>query len=207
MDSDRTFTAFAGDQLIVSGLMETVVVRTKERLDQGESRPVLIFTDRTGTQVDFDFRGTPAEVLARLPSHPMFVPSEPAAKARTGPGRPKLGVVCREVSLLPRHWDWLDRQPVGVSATLRRLVDEARKSGHGAELARIAREAVGKFMWEMAGNRPGFEEASRALFARDQARLLSLIQEWPEDIRAHVTRLVGEAVRLEREVTAGSGPS
>jgi hypothetical protein len=96
-----------------------------------ESRPVLIFEDQIGTQIDFDFRGTPAEVLERLPSHPRFVPSEEPTKARTGPGRPKLGVVCREVSLLPRDWGWLDRHPVGVSATLRKLVEEARKAGHG----------------------------------------------------------------------------
>jgi hypothetical protein len=147
----------------------------------------LIFEDQTGRQVDFDFRGTSDEVLERVT----------AVGTRTGPGRPKLGVISREVSLLPRHWDWLEQQPQGISGALRRLVDEARKREPGKERARLAREAASKFMWAMAGNLPGFEEASRALFAKDQERLEQLIRNWPEDIRRHLLRLVQESVRLE----------
>jgi len=204
METDSTYTAFAGHQLIESGGLENVILRTKTYVDGGESRPVLVFEDRTGAQIDFNLRGTPDEVLARLSSHPRFAPAEAPAAARTGPGRPKLGVVCREVSLLPRHWSWLDQQPGGVSAALRRLVEEARKNGQGRERARISWEAAGKFMWVMAGNLPGFEEASRALYARDDDRVASLIRGWPDDIRTHVERLVEEAARLERE--AGDEP-
>jgi hypothetical protein len=199
METDSTYTAFAGHQLIESGGLEKVILRTKTCVDGGESRPVLIFEDHTGTQIDFNLRGTPDEVLARLSSHPRFAPAEAPAAARTGPGRPKLGVVCREVSLLPRHWSWLDRQPGGVSVAMRKLVEEARKSGQGEERARTAWEAAGKFMWVMAGNLPGFEEASRALYARDEARVACLTRGWPDDIRTHVERLVGQAARLERE--------
>ena len=201
MENDRTYTAFAGNRLIVSGNLKTMLLRTKACFDGGEADAVLIFEDQTGIQIDFDFRGTPDEVLARLSSHPMFPPCEAQSKTQTGPGRPKLGVVCREVSLLPRHWDWLGQQPGGISATLRKIVDESRKSGRGRELSRIARDAAGKFMWAMAGNLPDFEEASRALYAKDQERFKFVIRDWPEDIRKHLERLVEEFVRLEHEAT------
>jgi hypothetical protein len=199
MDMNYTYTAFAGDRLVVSGDLRTMILRTKECLDNGEIRPILIFEDQTGRQVDFDFRGTPDEVLTRLHSHPFFAPSEPQGGMRSGPGRPKLGVICREVSLLPRHWEWLGQQRGGASGALRRLIDERRKQGNGKNSARIAREAAGKFMWTIAGNLPGFEEASRALYAGDHKRLEELIHDWPQDIRKHVDRLVAESVRLEQE--------
>jgi uncharacterized protein len=195
MQSERTFTAFAGNKRVASGDVKTMLLGAKKYLDRHESAAVLIFEDQTGRQIDFDFRGTPEEVIERLPAHPLFIPAE--APVRTGPGRPKLGVVGREVSLLPRHWEWLEAQPEGVSAALRRLVEEARKQGQNRHLARAARDAAGKFMWAMAGNLPDFEEASRALFAKDQARLEQLTRRWPKDIRDHVAKLVAEAARLE----------
>ena len=197
MEDERTYTAFAGDRLIVSAGLETMLLRTKEYLDGGGGDRVLIFDDQTGRQVDFDFRGTPEEVLERA------APDKP----RTGPGRPKLGVISREVSLLPRHWDWLEQQPQGISAALRRLVDDARKREPGKAAARVVREAASHFMSAMAGDLPGFEEASRALFARDQERFEGLIRDWPEDIRGHLTRLVRESVRLETADTPPDTPS
>ena len=109
---------------------------------------------------------------------------------KPGPGRPRLGVVSREVSLLPRHWDWLELQPNGISAALRRLVEEARKRDPEEEQARLAREAASRFMTAMAGNLPDFEEASRALFGNDHERFEGLIREWPEDIRTHLVQLL-----------------
>lgn len=199
MGQERTYTAFAGDRLIVSGSLETMLLRTKKRLDAGETEQILIFEDQTGTQIEFDFRGSPAEVLARLAAHPLFAAAKAGGQQRSGPGRPKLGVVSREVSLLPRHWEWLEQQPNGISAALRRLVDEARKRNPGRERARLAREAASRFMSAMAGNRPGFEEASRALFAGDYARLKALTRDWPRDVRRHLWRLVEPSVRLETE--------
>jgi hypothetical protein len=190
VDTERTFTAFAGDRRVAMGGIQETVLRTKECLDSGESNQILIFEDQTGRQIDFDFRGTPDEVIARLSSHPHFAPSSESDKPRTGPGRPKLGVVCREVSLLPRHWDWLQCQSGGASAALRRLVDDARKKENGSDRPRLAREAAGKFMWAMAGNLPNFEEASRALYAGDQERLELMMRGWPKDIRDHVARLL-----------------
>ena len=110
--------------------------------------------------------------------------------AKAGPGRPKLGVVSREISLLPRHWEWLEGQPQGASAAIRRLVDEARKRAPDEIQARKAREAAGNFMWAMAGNLANFEEASRALYAGDPERLERQIRNWPQDVRAYVYRLL-----------------
>jgi len=191
--------------MIAAGPIEAVLPAVKAAEDAGSTGPLLVFEDQTGSQIDFDLRGTAEDILGRLERHPAFTepPSEPESKpARTGPGRPRLGVVSREVSLLPRHWEWLERQRGGASATLRALVDEARKARQGEEPARQAWEAAGRFMWVMCGNLPGFEEASRALHRKEPARLAELVRNWPVDVRAHVTRLVGTAAALERE---GSG--
>jgi hypothetical protein len=197
MDLDsKTYTAFAGDELIASGELETVLVQTRRRLDRGDDPVVLVFEDQSGTQIDFDLRGTPEEVLERLGAHPLFASRPAQVRPRTGPGRPRLGVVSREVSLLPRHWQWLERQPQGASAALRRLVDGARRNEPDAGRARAAREAAGRFMTAMAGDRPGFEEALRALYAGDRKRLEGCVEGWPPDVRRHVGRLVEEAERL-----------
>lgn len=180
MDDSQIFSVFAGDRCVVSGPLTTMLRATKARLDRDPGEPILIFEDRTGRQVDFDFRGTPEEVIARALPEPVKI----------GPGRPKLGVVSREISLLPRHWDWLETQPTGISAALRRLVDEARKRDPEGEQARLAREATSRFMTAMAGNLPDFEEASRALFGKDNDRFEELIRDWPEDIRTHLLRLL-----------------
>lgn len=185
MEDAQTFSAFAGDRCIVSGPLEAMLLATKARLERDPGEPILIFEDRTGRQVDFDFRGTPDEVVARALPEPVI-----AAPVKAGPGRPKLGVISREVSLLPRHWDWLENQPTGISAALRRLVEEARKRDPEGEQARLAREATSRFMTAMAGNLPGFEEASRALFGMDNERFEALIADWPDDVRAHLLRLL-----------------
>jgi len=171
------YTAFVGDKLLVAGPIETIIPPLKAKFDDNPSDLLLIFEDQTGRQVDFDLRGPLKEVLAR-------------ALPRTGPGRPKLGVVSREVSLLPRHWEWLEQQPSGASAAIRRLVEEARKREPGEQRARQMTEAVGRFMTAMAGNLPGYEEASRALYARDHDRMETYIRQWPEDIQAHIRRLL-----------------
>jgi hypothetical protein len=173
-----TFTAFAGHRIVASGGLADVLRRTKEHIDAAGEGGVLIFEDRTGRQTDFDLRGTADEVVAR------------AEGPKPGPGRPKLGVVSREVGLLPRQWEWLEAQPNGASAALRRLVDEARKREPEKERARQARDAAGKFMWGLAGDLPGFEEASRALFAGDWDGLKRLTADWPPDVQTHLARLL-----------------
>lgn len=191
-DEDR-YTAFAGERRLASGARREVLRALKAHHEAGGA-PALVFHDATGRQVDFDLRGTPDEVLAR---------AEPARRA--GPGRPRLGVVSREVSLLPRHWQWLERQPGGISAALRRLVDEARRREPDRARARRVREAADRFMWAMAGDLPGMEEASRALYARDGERLRALVRAWPRDVRAHLLALAEEAEQLERPAPGKDG--
>jgi uncharacterized protein len=180
VEDERTYAAFIGDSLVASGPLEEVLTAVKSRFDQDAGALLLIFEDRTGRQVDFDLRGPLTEVLARALPKP----------ARIGPGRPKLGVIAREVSLLPRHWEWLELQPNGASAALRRLVDQARKAEPGEQRVRLGIEAAGRFLSAMAGNLPGYEEATRALYGRKGDRFDELIRDWPQDIRVHAERLI-----------------
>jgi uncharacterized protein len=179
VDDDKTYTAFVGTNLLASGTRDEVLAVLKSHFDRDRGYLILTFEDQTGRQVDFDLRGTLADVLARY---------RPAKRA--GPGRPKLGVVAREVSLLPRHWEWLEQQPSGASAAIRVLVDEARKRDPSGQQARSAIVAAGRFLSAIAGNLPGYEEASRALYARKRKQFDDLIREWPGDIRRHARRLV-----------------
>jgi uncharacterized protein len=195
--NEPTYTAFSGERMIARCGLEAMLLQAKASLDRGEPGPLLIFEDHTGRQIDFDLRGTPQDMLSRLPAHPLFAPEAHEGRPRGGPGRPRLGVVSREVSLLPRHWEWLEQQPNGISAALRRLVDEARKREPGREQARARRDAAVRFMSAMAGNLPGYEEASRALYARDGERLRQHAQSWPADIREHLLALAAESEALE----------
>ncbi|MFZ0270054.1 DUF2239 family protein [Caulobacter sp.] len=45
----------------------------------------------------------------------------------------------------------------------------------------------------MAGDRPGFEDMSRALFAGDAAGFSARVAEWPADIAEHLRVLAAEA--------------
>jgi len=195
-----TYAAFSQERLVAAGPIETVALKTKEWLDQG-GEPVLLFEDETGQQIDLDLRGTPDEALARLREHPWLQRQEPVENRR-GPGRPKLGVVSREVSLLPRHWDWLNGQPGGASVTLRKLVEATMKQTQGKDRARKSRDAVGKFIWAMAGNLPGFEAASRALTRKEHDAFDRMIEEWPTDIRDHVRKLMTKALQDEKEAAS-----
>lgn len=132
---------------------------------------VLVFDDATGKQIDLDLRDA----------------TEPVGEEPRGRGRPKLGVVAREVTLLPRHWDWLASQPGGASVALRKLVEDA--SRNPKEAARAAANAAHNFMHAMAGDRARYEEAMRALFAGDRPKFEAEIAAWPTDIRNHALQL------------------
>jgi hypothetical protein len=165
---------FAGPECVAQGSLPEAAVAAWRALRGDPSATVLIFDDATGKVVDLDLRGGEDEVLAR---------HRPAPVATSPRGRPRLGVISREVTLLPRHWDWLAQQPGGASNALRNLVDEARRVDDGATEARARTEAAYRFMSAMAGDRPGFEEASRALFGADMERLATCTAGWPPDIR------------------------
>ena len=192
--SEAAYIAFEEDRCIGSGDLREVARSARQALERHPHASILIFNGGTGAQVDVDFRGSVEDVLARIP-HPEPPAADEAAfvAAPRGPGRPKLGVVAREITLLPRHWDWLAQQKGGASVVIRRLVDEARRNGDDGNRIRLAQEAAYRFMSVMAGNRPHYEEAIRALFANDPARFGKLIAEWPADVRDHVARLAGLA--------------
>ena len=183
----RNFTAFIGQRRLASGPLADVALAIRKNTKPLVQQPILIFDDQSGRSVDIDLRGTDEEILARLP--PSARAPEPPVPEPRGRGRPKLGVVAREVTLLPRHWDWLASQPGGASVALRKLVDEARRGNGDRDRHRAARDAAYHFMSAMAGNFKGFEEASRALFADDRRRFGELIAAWPDDIRDHIIAL------------------
>ena len=207
MNQSERCTAFAGSRRIAAGDPAEVALKTKEVIEGGEQAPVLIFDDLTSEQLEVDFRGSVKDVLARLEkSAGKDIPKDVLGQSRDdtthGPGRPKLGVVGREVTLLPRHWDWLNSQPGGASVTLRKLVEAAKRANAGQDRVRAARDATYRFMAVMAGNLPGFEEATRVLFAKKKDRFKEfedLVRVWPRDIRRHVIRLMKETVACEGE--------
>jgi hypothetical protein len=184
----ETFTAFEGQRQLASGPLADVALAVK-RAERSTSEPIAIFSDATGRGIDLDLRGSPDEILARLSNATSAEPDSATPSEPRGRGRPRLGVVAREVTLLPRHWEWLNAQPGGASVALRKLVDEARRSSGDRDRQRAARDAAYHFMSAMAGNLPHFEEASRALFADDRRHFAVQIANWPPDIRDHIVKL------------------
>jgi hypothetical protein len=200
-DALPLFIAFAGSRCLAVGTLPDVAVAVHQALHQGEHAPVLVFDDLTSAQTDLDLRGTPDEIAARHAPETTIAPEETVEDDVTsgprGPGRPKLGVVAREVTLLPRHWEWLQDQPGGASVALRKLVDEARRTHEARDRRRKAQEAAYKFLWAMAGNLPQYEEASRALNANQPDRFSEWVQAWPQDIRNHALRLTARVFAIE----------
>jgi|SRR5690625_42606 len=183
MSNERTYTSFSGDRQIASGKLEEMLTQSIQAMQGPEAQNLVIIDDTTGRQVDFDFRGTLEEVLRRN------IPEKPSRK----PGRPRLGVVSREISLLPRHWEWLAEQRGGASATLRRLVDEARRAETATDRARRAAAITGRAMTILAGDRENYEEAYRALDAGDRERFETLTATWPSELRGYLMSLAQEA--------------
>lgn len=198
------YTAFDGYRLLTSGTLDTVAIAVKHAQACGTAGPLLIFDDSTGRTIDVDLRGSDEAVRARLvassPRGPGTIESGAAALAEgnamdsspvepRGRGRPKLGVVAREVTLLPRHWDWLASQPGGASVALRKLVEEARRTRQRQDAQRQAQSSAYHFMSAIAGDMPGFEEATRALFAGERTRMAALVDAWPADVRDQALKL------------------
>jgi hypothetical protein len=172
-----SWTLFVGERRAAAGAPAEVALAASAAAADASEGPVLVFDDATGRVVDLDLRGAPAEVAARY---------APAPRRR---GRPKLGVEAREVTLLPRHWDWLTAQPGGASVALRKLVEQARRDAGGAGERKARHEAAYRFMTSMAGDLPGYEAAIRALFADDRPAFDGRVAEWPVDVAAHAARL------------------
>jgi hypothetical protein len=177
MDDQPTYTAFAGTELLARGTLAQVSRAAAAKRPEGPA--VLVFDDSTGQQVDLDVRG---------------VPDEPQAPPPRSPGRPRRGVVAREVTLLPRHWEWLAAQPGGASVALRKLVDEARRAHGAKDATRAAQERCYRFLTAIAGDLPLYEEALRALFAGRREAFEQAMAGWPEAVRGHALALAQDAL-------------
>lgn len=175
--SGYSFSAFQNFQRIAQGSLAEVAAAIERAKKSNPDNRFLVFDDSSGAVVDLDPRDLAAS------------PGPETQETPRGRGRPKLGVVAREITLLPRHWDWLAMQPGGASHALRRLVDAARKADSGITEGRQARDAAYRFMAGIAGDLPGFEEASRALFADDRVGFLAHAAAWPEDIRRYAATM------------------
>lgn len=198
-------TAFEGTQKLSSGPLIEVALAVKSAVERNPQTSILIFDDANGRVVDLDLRGSKSEIIARLAQSSAANAKQTAARPKPAPtqtqgasgeprgrGRPKLGVVAREVTLLPAHWEWLAAQPGGASVALRKLVHDARRSGGPKQQMRLAHEAAYRFMSAIAGDLPGFEEALRALFADDAEQFARHTASWPDGLRAYATRLAFE---------------
>lgn len=215
-------TAFAGDRLIAAGPLRSVALTARQALEADPNGPLLIFDDAEQRQVEIDLRGSMAEVVQRLAAAEAGRAPDAGADSATGPatgargaatahaataaatgedaprrgrGRPKLGVVAREVTLLPRHWTWLNAQPGGASVALRKLVEAARRGTGDGDRRRAGQESAYRFMHAIAGDAPGFEAAARALFAGDLGGFEDAVADWPHDVREHATMLAARALR------------
>jgi uncharacterized protein len=184
--SPRTCTAFAGHRRIASGATPEIARTVRSFVETGSTAQILVFDDSTGAIVDMDFRD-PAQMAGV--SRPSPELADGSTLEHRGRGRPKLGVVAREITLLPRHWDWLNGQPGGASVALRKLVEQARREHARNDSKRNAREAGYRFMSAMAGDFPNFEEASRALFGDDRENFNRCIENWPQDVAEYAVRL------------------
>jgi hypothetical protein len=193
--SELRFTAFSGDQVLVAGDLDTVARACRVEAEEGADGPIRIFNDRNGGRVDLELDGTAQDLADRVEwlQAYMAVEGEGSEGAPRGRGRPKLGVVAKEVTLRPRHWAWLDAQRGSASAMLRRLVDEARKSNEGTDRVRKAQDVAYRFMRDAAGNTPSFEEAIRALYAGDRVRFEAETEQFPSDIRDYSRTLATDA--------------
>lgn len=189
MSAPTAIIAFEGDRCIASGELADVALKVRDHLANQNEAAILIFDQETSRPVEIDFRGSRDEVAARLKGQFSSDASPAGEEAARGPGRPKLGVVAREITLLPRHWEWLASQPGGASVTIRKLVDDARRGSLEKDQLRARQESAHRFMSALAGDKPSYEEALRALYANDGVRFRSLIANWPAGVRRHVEHL------------------
>ncbi|MDT8427636.1 MAG: DUF2239 family protein [Pseudomonadales bacterium] len=193
----KEYIAFAGELRLASGPLHTIAIKTKQWLDTHPESTVLVFDSEDSNLIELDLRGSVEEVVARLPPMTQSDAGNPerANSHRRSAGRPKLGVTAREVTLLPRHWDWLKAQPGGASTTLRKLVEKAIHDNPESERIRKSKENCYRFIQAIAGNEPGFEEATRALFAGREPDFIEHTGGWPVDISHHALVLAKPAFR------------
>ncbi len=181
--------AFDHHNCVYQGSLLDIAVWERSNKYEVNKPPLLIFEMDSGRQIDINTHGTDAEIMDRYAlvndKEEESTAPQPTKSKR---GRPKLGVVGREVTLLPRHWEWLDRQRGGASGTIRRLVDEARKQNARSDGMRLAQDRTNRFISAIAGDLPGFEEATRALYSGNEAAFVKHVEDWPKDVRTYTLK-------------------
>ncbi|MDO8271067.1 MAG: DUF2239 family protein [Gammaproteobacteria bacterium] len=200
--------AFHGYTRIAAGNLREVASACRLYLNTTADATLLLLNAVSSEQIEVDFRGSPAEVAGRL-QEASVAPEEvieDEQSAPSGPGRPRLGVVAREVTLLPRHWEWLKTQPGGASVALRKLVENARRESADKDQQRAAQNSAYRFISIVASSLPGFEEASRALFAADAAGFQRETEKWPVDVRNHARSLVCQWLEQRDGASGGDTP-
>lgn len=188
----KQYLAFDAHTALISGNLLAIARHLKAHQESGNLTPVLIFDEETGRQMDIDTSGSDKDLVVRFDESP----AEKGGGEEVKPGkrgRPKLGVVGREVTLLPRHWEWLDSQRGGASGTLRRLVDQARKQNSQADDVRSAQDSTNRFISAIAGDLPGFEDATRALYSGNEAAFKEQVKHWPKDVRKQALKFASGA--------------
>ncbi|QDT54453.1 hypothetical protein Pan44_24860 [Caulifigura coniformis] len=186
--------AFDGLRLIAAGPVPDAAAAAKRAIDSGDATQVVVFDEVTSEVIEIDWRGSEDDVRVRIQAALTGGASQSAPDAPRGPGRPKLGVVAREVTLLPKHWEWLGSQPGGASVALRKLVEAASRDHVDVDRKRRAQDAAYRFMTTMAGDLPGYEEALRAFFKGDAAAFKTQTTNWPKDVRDHARALASAAL-------------
>ena len=193
-ESPNLYTAFIGQRCLGdSGDLAVLARAIKQAQDAGDKNTVLVF-DEDSKAVEMDLRGSLSAVLKRLSSTAETAAPAAAPAEKPGRGRPRLGVTAREVTLLPRHWEWLNQQPGGASVALRKLVEEARRAQQPRDRARRSQEAAHRFMTAMCGDLPDYEEALRAFYAGNKRSFSRLTTGWPQDVRDHARKLAARAL-------------
>ena len=196
MTSQPAAIAFEGDHKLAEGSLADVAAAMRRRSGKATHETILVFDYVSGRNLQLDLSGSEKEVRARFAEKApatLAKPDEAVPAAPRGPGRPKLGVVPREVTLLPRHWDWLNAQPGGASVAIRKLVEDARRTRGQSDALRARQEAAYRFISAIAGDWRNYEEATRALFADDAVRFQELTEAWPVDVRDHARLLAAAA--------------
>ena len=188
---DTRCTAVLDDRRIAAGELRHVVLRAQLALEAQPDTRLRVFDDADGRLISLDLSAGAAEIVQRLNRGEVPVAHAEEMPAKRGRGRPRLGVVAREITLLPRHWQWLNAQPGGASLALRSLVDAACRAD--GDVRRDAQERAYRFVAVMGEGRPGGEEIARALFAGDSLGFDAAIAAWPDDVRDHATMLAADA--------------
>lgn len=186
-------TAFSGVTRIASGELRHVAMKAKQAHDAHPGRLLRVFGDAGAALIELPLDLPAAELLRLIEQSEPSAEGVAAARPRRRPGRPRLGVVPREVTLLPQHWDWLSVQPGGASLALRRLIDAARLADPSLDRRHAAQEATYRFLDTLSDCGPAFGDIARALYAGEAGRFESLLQRWPEDVREHALWLATNA--------------